>query len=187
MITGHLPRRMGACTHRPAARWVQAPILLCITATLATAQNADAAGAAFAAHCFSPYLTAQKARDALAPSGARHDFYDLRPFSDVPPSPVTGRAKTPGTDRRCEVAFDGAHVDTAQRWVTTGLTREGLSSRTIPVPRSFQQTAGTKAAAAVQLNPNRIAVTQVGTRPGPNGTETFINVERLTPLNESGS
>jgi hypothetical protein len=30
-------------------------------------------------------------------------------------------------------------------------------------------------------DPNRIAVVQVGTRPGPGGIETFINVERLQP------
>ncbi len=187
MSTGARPRKMGACTHRPAARWVQAPILLCFTATLATAEIADAAGQAFADHCFSPFLTAQKAQDALSPSGARVDFYDLRPFSGAAPSPVTGRAATPGTDRRCEVAFDGDAVTDAFEWVNKGLTQERLANRIIPVPQGFARMQGATNTAAVQLNPKRIAVVQVGTRQGPNGVETFITLERLDPLEDTGS
>lgn len=152
--------------------------------TAAAAQDAGAVGVAFADHCFSPFLTAQTARENIGPSGARLDFYDLRPFSAVPPSPVTGRAVTPGTDRRCEVAFDGAASDQAQRWVLRGVTQEGLEDRLIDVPADFPLLPTTQHAAAVQLNPDRIAVTQVGQRPGPNGTETYLSVERLIPLSE---
>lgn len=153
----------------------------------AAAQDAEAVGRAFAQHCFSPYMTAQTAQDALSPSGARIDFYDLRPFSSAAPSSVTGRAATPGTDRRCEVAFDGTALETADHWVITGLTQERLLARQIDVPADFPLSPNTTKAAAVQLNPNRIAVTQIGTRLGPNGVETYMNVERMIPLSEAGS
>ena len=151
------------------------------------AQSADVVGQAFADHCFSPYLTEQKAQDTLKPSGARVDFYDLRPFSSAAPSPVTGRAATPGTDRRCEVAFDGTALQNARDWIIIGLTQERLLDRQIDVPAEFPLSPHTTHAAAVQLNPNRIAVTQIGIRPGPNGVETYLSVERLTPLNEEDS
>jgi hypothetical protein len=48
-------------------------------------------------------------------------------------------------------------------------------------PRPSLPQDGTEFVAARYLNPNRIAVVQVGTRLGPNGIETFINVERLQP------
>lgn len=152
----------------------------------ATAQHAASAGKAFADHCFSPHLTAQTAREHLAPSGARIDFYDLRPFSNAAPSPVTGRSQTAGTDRRCEVAFDGSDPQTAIRWLKTGLTHEGLADRTTDVPAGFPRQNGTTFIAAAQLNPNRIAVVQVGVRSSTAGTpETFLNVERLFPLDEA--
>ncbi|WP_254796861.1 hypothetical protein [Sulfitobacter albidus] len=50
------------------------------------------------------------------------------------------------------------------------------------MPETFPAQDGTTFIAARQLNPKRIAVVQVGTRPGPNGTETFVSVERLDPL-----
>jgi len=153
----------------------------------AIAKDAVTFGSAFAENCFSPYLTAQTAQNAFTPLGLRYEFYDLRPFSSAAPSPVTGRAATPGTDRRCEVAFDGDASDTAVHWLQEGLVRERLTHRVIDVPESFPLISGPKTMAAVQLNPNRIAVVQAGTRPGPNGVETYLNVERLTPLNEAGS
>lgn len=141
------------------------------------------AGQAFADHCFSPLLTAELAADHLP---ARHDFYDLRPFRPSNPiSEPTGRPATPGTDRRCEVAFDGADVQAGIAGVVKGLEQEGIVTEA-EVPQGFAAQPGTAFVAARQLNPNRIAVVQVGTRPGPNGVETFINVERLTPLNEAG-
>ncbi|MEM1375362.1 MAG: succinyl-CoA synthetase subunit beta [Pseudomonadota bacterium] len=134
---------------------------------------------AFAAHCFSPFLTATRAAEVLPD---RHDFYDLRPFRAANPiSPAQGRAVTPGTDRRCEVAFDGPAVEAGIAAIATALTREGIT-RQVDVPEGFDLQHGTQFAAARQLNPRRIAVVQVGTRPGPRGVETFMNVERLTPL-----
>lgn len=142
----------------------------------------DMAISAFAENCFSPFLTAERAVAQIAAPDIRHDFYDLDPFSaanDV--SPPTGRAATPGTDRRCEVAFDGAAVDAARQAVLDALAREGIT-RMASVPDDFPRAAGAEVVAARFLNPRRIAVVQIGTRPGPNGVETFLNVERLEPL-----
>lgn len=164
---------------------------LCLTATLVAgsavaAQDAASVGQAFADHCFNPRLTAQTAQANLGPSGARIEFYDLRPFTSAAASPVTGRAKTSGTDRRCEVAFDGSDPQTAIKWVRTGLTQEGLADKAADVPEDFRPISGTVFIGAAQLNPNRIAIVQVGVRNSlAGGQETYLNVERLTPLNEA--
>ena len=169
-----------------------ATISLCLSAILAAgnavaAQDAEGVGKAFADHCFSPLLTAQTAQANLGPSGARIEFYDLRPSSGTAPSPVTGRAPTPGTDRRCEVAFDGAEAMTAADWLARGLAQEGLVNKPAMVPAGFIQQTGATMIAAAQLNPNRIAVVQVGVRDTSAGTrETFLSVERLHPLDEVG-
>ncbi|WP_055083294.1 hypothetical protein [Jannaschia donghaensis] len=135
---------------------------------------------AFAGHCFSPYLTPARVKSEIASTGARVDFYDLNPFSDVAPTP--GTAITPGTDRRCEVTFDGRHGDAAAEVATSALQAEGITAGT-PVPATHANAAlpGTTLLAARALNPTRIAVVHTGTRPGPNGVETFLSVERLTP------
>jgi hypothetical protein len=154
-------------------------VFFVIVAGRVMAASHGTAPEAFAAHCFSPYLTAETAVERLAP--ARVDFYDLRPFSSANPvSEPTGRPATPGTDRRCEVAFDGEHVEAGTDAVVMGLEREGIETEA-EVPAAFPAQDGAEFVAARYLNPNRIAVVQVGTRLGPNGIETFINVERLEP------
>ena len=137
----------------------------------------DAALSAFSAHCFSPSLTAERAAQVLPP---RHDFYDLAPFSDVPPSP--GTDVTPGTDRRCAVAFDGDRGAEAARGAADALAGEGITDAA-PLPATHAGAAlpGTTLLAARFLNPARIAVVHVGTRTGAGGAETFLSVERLTP------
>ena len=153
---------------------------LCVAfAPLAAPASEACAIAAFGAHCFSPFLTAARATEVLP---ARHDFYDLRPFSGANPvSEPRLRAATPGTDRRCEVAFDGNAVEAAVQTVAAALEREGIRL-VAEIPKDFAIQPGAEFTAARQLNPRRIAVVQVGTRPGPNGLETFMNVERLAPL-----
>lgn len=160
---------------------------LCLAAFAASAPvalKADTsieAARAFAQNCFSPFLTARKAQAAFASTGARHDFYDLDPFSNAAPSPAFGtRPATQGTDRRCEVSFDGNHTALAVEFATNALRAEGLN-READVPATHTALAGTKFLAARRLNPRKIAVVHIGTRKGPNGTETFMNVERLTP------
>ena len=149
---------------------------LLISLSAATPGHADPL-AAFADNCFSPYMTAAKADAAF--NGLRYDFYDLRPFSDVALSPARTQV-TPGTDRRCEVATDGDQIAAATEAVTGALSREGIT-KDAPLPDTHTATEGTALLAARYLNPRRIAVVHVGTRPGPNGVETFLNVERLTP------
>ena len=163
----------------------------CISLSLATAAmsagfSASAAAdpqalEAFAAYCFNPLMTAERAAEVLP---ARHDFYDLDPFrSETEISPPQGRAVTQGTDRRCEVAFDGEAVAAARDTVISALDREG-SLTEADGPPDFPAQDGAAFVAARQRNPNRIAVVQVGTRPRPSGPETFINVERLLQLED---
>ena len=164
------------------ALWAMAPLAL--AAGSADAQNdgvAVTASMAFATHCFSPFMTAARADEVLASPGARVDFYDLDPLSNAAPSPVSGRPATPDTDRRCEVAFDGEYAELAASAATTGLSMEGIVDQA-PLPDRYSQTEGTALLAARQLNPRRIAVVHVGTRPGPDGIETFLFVERLMPI-----
>jgi hypothetical protein len=158
-----------------------APILCTLLALPVSAASANPASA-FADNCFSPFMTAARAAETLVAPGVRVDFYDLNPFSSADPSPVTGRAATPGTDRRCEVAFDGDHGTLAAQAAVTGLTTEGIETDApLPTTHSNAGVPGTTLLAARFLNPKRIAVVHTGTRPGPNGVETFLLVERLTP------
>ena len=140
----------------------------------------EAMMAAFAAHCFDPRLTPARAEAEIAATGARVDFHDLAPFSDVPPTP--GADVTPGTDRRCAVAFDGDHGAAAAEAAAAGLRAEGIDDEA-PLPATHVDAAlpGTTLLAARFLNPARVAVVHTGTRPGPSGPETFLSVERLTP------
>lgn len=142
----------------------------------------QAALTAFADHCFSPYLTADTAQSNIAAPGLRLDFYDLKPFSAAAPSPALGRPATPGTDRRCEIAFDGDHGDRAAETAVAALGSEGITTPAdLPPTHVEAALPGTTLLAARFLNPSRIAVVHTGTRPGPNGPETFLTVERLTP------
>lgn len=150
-----------------------------VSGTVSTAGPFDPARD-FAAHCFSPFLTADMAQRRLEQPGVRVDFYDLRPFSDVAASPVAGRAATPGTDRRCELAYDGDEGAQAAKAAVAGLEAEGIRDDA-PVPDGFEALPGTTLLAARYLNPNRVAVVHTGTRLGPNGIETFLTVERMEP------
>ncbi|NNK16040.1 MAG: succinyl-CoA synthetase subunit beta [Sulfitobacter sp.] len=145
--------------------------------------TAKAAMELFANNCFSPFMTAEKAAKTFALSGTTHDFYDLDPFSSADPSPATGRAVTPGTDRRCEIAFPSNHAEKAAQAAAEGLAREGITTPA-PLPATYTETETTTLLAARRLNPRRTAIVHVGTRNGPQGTETFMLVERLLPTND---
>ena len=166
-------------------------VLLCAAITFAVSSGkaaeaserkgtARAAMQLFVDHCFSPFMTMQRAAKTFALSGARYDFYDLDPFSSATPSPATGRAVTPGTDRRCEIAFAGNYAEAAAWAATDALTAEGITTPA-PLPARFTPDTGTTLLAARQLNPRRTAIVHVGTRQGPQGVETFMLVERLLP------
>jgi len=138
----------------------------------------------FSQHCLSPHLTRpvlDREEEAIA-SGVRFDFYDLLPFSAAQVTPVTGRVATAGTDRRCEVSFDTDASAGAAKVAVDALERERISDET-PLPSTHADAAlpGTTLLAARKLNPQRIAIVHTGARPGANGIETFLMVERLTP------
>lgn len=177
--------RSGGCSMAKLGSLVTALSLGAMLAAPAFARSpaTDATGgmSVFADNCFSPFLTADRARRAFNLANLRHDFYDLDPFSDVEPSPAMGDV-TPGTDRRCEVAFDGDYGTRAAERAVTALAQEGiLTEAALPSTHETASTDGTVLLAARQLNPTRIAVVHVGTRPGPYGIETFMTVERLRP------
>ena len=156
--------------------------LLGASAAMARSLETDARSGiqAFVDNCFSPRLTAAKAARVFDLANLSHDFYDLDPLTAVPPSPATKRAVTPGTDRRCEVSFGGDFTAPAVTAVTRRLIREGIT-RPAPLPALYEKrrTPSTALLAARRLNPRKIAVVQVGTRPGKGSPETFLYVERL--------
>ena len=136
----------------------------------------------FAQNCFSPFMTAGKAGKTFALSGTTYDFYDLAPFSSAAPSPAT-RPITPGTDRRCEIAFPGNHAEKAATAAAEALQNEGITTPA-PLPAAYATTQTTTLLAARKLNPRRTAIVHVGTREGAQGTETFMLVERLVPTKD---
>lgn len=186
-------RQLRALTGNAApARRLQASILrripaaFAIAGTLATPTfaggtqaTARAAMDLFAENCFSPYLTADKARRAFALSGITYDFYDLDPFANADPSPAQTQV-TPGTDRRCEIAFPGDYAEDAAQAAAEGLAREGITEPAA-LPARYAETDTTTLLAARRLNPRRIAIVHVGTRQTSRGPETYLRVERLTP------
>jgi hypothetical protein len=160
--------------------------ILCLSFSLAVSASAGgpkaiavAAVDLFAENCFSPYLTASKAAKTFALSNTTYDFYDLDPFSSAAPSPAQITV-TPGTDRRCEIAFPGDHARMAAAAAAEALQSEGITTPAA-LPAAFQPTDTTTLLAARRLNPRRVAIVHVGTRQGAQGIETFMLVERLTP------
>ncbi len=137
----------------------------------------------FSENCFSPHLSADKAAVAFRYLTGKYDFYDLDPFSSAAPSPVQTTV-TPGTDRRCEIAFPGDYAERAARAAAEALQSEGITTPAA-LPAAFTETNTTSLLAARQLNPRRVAIVHVGTRQGAEGTETFMLVERLTPTDPS--
>lgn len=166
----------------PAIR--QSAFALALFSGAANAQSGDAESAiiAFTENCFSPRMTAARAADVFDLPGVAHDFYDLDPLIAPAPSPATGDV-TPGTDRRCEVSFAGDLAGPAAAATVQRLDREGIRSPAA-IPAQFTETPGTALLAARRLNPRKIAVVHVGTRPGTSGIETFMNVERLVSPQE---
>jgi len=162
-----------------------AMIAMAVHAAYARSPLADAQETvrAFADNCFSPYMTAEIAKDRFGANEIRYDFYDLDPFSAADPSPPSHAGVTQGTDRRCEVSFDGDLTSIAVDAVLIALTKEGILEEAA-IPPGFSKTPMTALLAARQLNPSRVAVVHVGTRTGPNGIETFMNVERLMPSDD---
>jgi hypothetical protein len=145
--------------------------------------TADLAIGAFADTCTVRGLTLAEAegrmRDFVAEEGGeglpfRLEFYDitLQP-TDLP--------VTPGTDRRCEVAFPGEHTKPATAALLALMERPPAFGTPIPLPITHSPVHGTAFIEGRQLNPRVAAVVHVGTRETDTGLETFMNVERLEP------
>lgn len=144
---------------------------------------ADLAISAFADTCTMRGLTLAEAearmRALVAEQGGtglpfRLDFYDTT-------LEATDRPVTPGTDRRCEVAFAGNHTTHAIEALLELLAGPPAFGTPIPLPITHSPTPGTTFIEGRQLNTRVAAVVHVGTRETDAGVETFINVERLEP------
>lgn len=147
-------------------------------------ETADMAQSAFAAICTNPGQTAQvmeaRMRAHVANAGGMGlpfgtSFYDTT-LGDSPDD------VTPGTNRRCEVSFPGNHVAAATETLQSAMEGPPVFGTVTEMPEGFGATEGTHFIQARLLNSRGIrAVVHVGTRDGPQGQETFINVERLVP------
>lgn len=145
--------------------------------------EADLAIGAFANTCTVRGLTADEAegrmRNFVAAQGGeglpfRLEFYDVT----LQPTDLT---VTPGTDRRCEVAFSGDHTEPATEALVALMERPPVFGTPIPLPITHSPGPDTAFIEGRQLNPRVAAVVHVGTRDTDAGVETFINVERLMP------
>lgn len=146
--------------------------------------TAELAIGAFADTCTIRGLTASEAearmRDYVARQGGEGLPFRLA-FYDITLEP-TDRGVTPGTDRRCEVAFPGNHTAPATEALMALMQQPPVFGRPIPLPITHSPQPGTAFIEGRQLNPRVAAVVHVGTRPtGGDGLETFMNVERLRP------
>ena len=155
-----------------------------LSAPMQASAGTDIAAQAFQAfydNCLNPRLV-RSDLDGLTDQGIKVDFYDLNPFSAPAITPATGRAATPNTDRRCEIAFDAELGADAADVAVEALQNERIMTQTpLPLTHTNAGLPGTTLLAARKLNPKRIAVVHTGTRPSDSGIETFLMVERLTP------
>ncbi len=160
------------------AAFVAMPVQAEVPTVAALAQSA------FAAVCTNPFQTAatveQRMRNHVADQGGEGlpftlTFYDTT-LED------TGADVMPSTDRRCEVAFPGDHTADATQTLLTAMQGPPVFGTVIDMPNGFAATETTHFIQARLLNARGTrAVVHVGTREGPQGQETFINVERLPP------
>lgn len=166
-----LIRRMGACTHLPRARWVQAPILLALLCGPAAA-NTHPAISAFNTWCFKAGQTEAQARTNMNVGNAPFTltFWD----DSLEPRPADAPR---GVERRCEVAFDGDHTETAITALRAQMATPPVFGTAIPLPDTHKATATTALIEGRALLRGRVAVVHVGTR--NNNTETFMAVDRL--------
>ncbi len=166
-----LIRRMGACTHLPRARWVQAPILLALLCGPAAA-NTHPAIDAFNTWCFKAGQTETQARSNMNADTAPFTltFWD----DSLEPRPADAPR---GVERRCEVAFDGDHTETAITALRAQMATPPVFGTGIPLPDTHKATATTALIEGRALLRGRVAVVHVGTR--NNNTETFMAVDRL--------
>lgn len=154
--------------------------------TLSEPQIADLALGAFGETCTIRGMTADRAdarmRAYVAAHGGTGLPFDLA-FYDITIEP-TDMTVTPGTDRRCEVAFRGDHTAQAVETLLALMATPPVFGQPIPLPVTHSPHPGTSFIEGRQLNPRVAAVVHVGTRDAATGLETFINVERLLPSDD---
>ncbi|WP_370402366.1 hypothetical protein [Sulfitobacter sp. JB4-11] len=82
-----------------------------------------------------------------------------------------------GVERRCEVAFEGDHTDTAITALRAQMATPPVFGTPIPLPDTHAATPSTALIEGRELLRGRVAVVHVGTR--NDNTETFMAVDRL--------
>jgi len=144
---------------------------------------ADLAIGAFAEACPWPRQTASDVEARMLRFASERGFADL-PFAlDFYDTTLeqTAADVTPGTTRRCEVAFPGIHTEPATEALQILMATPPVFGQPIPLPITHSPMPGTYFIEGRQLNARVAAVVHVGTRENATGLETFINVERLLP------
>ena len=139
----------------------------------ASVAGAEPAIPAFPDWCFQAGQTASDARTNMkrtagAPLPFALTFWDSS-LEAAPQAPEY-------SERRCEVAFDGAHASEAMRAVTAKMARQPGFGTPIALPKPFARKNTTEMIEARALLRGRVAVVEIGTLPGP---RTFIRVDRL--------
>ena len=155
---------------------------LIATASTADTKLAETAIGAFAKICTQPRQKLSRIMKRME-RHASEAGYDNLPFEVVFYDTTLEPAQfnvTPGTNRKCQVRFDGNHTALAVPAVLEFIenARFGFES-TIPPTHQNARVAGTKLFLARRLQSGPKAVLHVGTANGPLGVQTFIDVERL--------
>lgn len=148
---------------------------LCGTASGAWAGDTAAnAIAAFNTWCFKAYQTEAQARHN---TGA-----DLAPFSltfwddSLEPRPTNAPR---GIERRCEVAFDGDHIDRAIVALRQQMQTPPQFGTLIALPDTHTDQTDAALIEGRALLRGRVAVVHVGTRNTASGIQTYMTVDRL--------
>ena len=151
--------------------------VLCAPSLTAAGEARDAIRA-FNAHCFTKGMTLEQAQQRMrrisntpgvAPLPFELAFYD----TTIAPAP----AAHPGTDRRCQITFDGDYTADALTALQHQMATPPVFGTPGDLPRTHAPQAGTTFIQGRDLPLNRRAVVHVGLRDG----KTFISVDRLAP------
>lgn len=156
-----------------------AATMLSLTALLGAAGGAVAdpsrqAIDAFNSWCFKAGQTEADARRNMNADAAEFTltFWD----DSLAPRPADAPK---GVERRCEVAFAGAHTDTAIDALRKQMQTPPVFGTMIPLPETHSPQPGTALIEGRKLLRGRVAVVHVGIRGADDTTQTFMAVDRL--------
>lgn len=133
----------------------------------------DAAISAFNDWCFRAGQTDSEIRANMARDAGTPLPYDLV-FWDVSLEPEA-RDLPKGVERRCEVSFQGDHVDEATEALRKQMATPPVFGTEIPLPETHSPQPGTALIEGRELLRGRVAVVHLGLR----DNRTFIAVDRL--------